>query len=224
MKSMRDRRVARAGVVGTAMIVAGLAVAGCTSTGIAIREQFGQAKREQLVSRVKEAQTAQENAKEQFATTMEEFKALTGFDGGDLEKVYSKLEREYERSKSRADTVRDRIRSVDAVSNAMFREWRGELAQYESASLRAASEQQLRDTELRYNDLIGAMKRAEATMDPVLKAFRDRVLFLKHNLNAAAIASLGTTAGELEGDIARLIADMNTSIAEADEFIEQMGK
>jgi hypothetical protein len=34
------------------------------------------------------------------------------------------------------------------------------------------------------------MKRAEKNIAPVLAAFRDQVLFLKHNLNAQAIASL----------------------------------
>ena len=34
------------------------------------------------------------------------------------------------------------------------------------------------------------MRLAESRIEPVLKSFRDQVLFLKHNLNAKAIASL----------------------------------
>jgi len=59
-------------------------------------------------------------------------------------------------------------------------------------------------------------------MQPVLTAFRDQVLFLKHNLNAAAIASLQTTAKGIESDVERLVAEMNASIAEADRFIKGM--
>jgi hypothetical protein len=67
------------------------------------------------------------------------------------------------------------------------------------------------------------MKAAEATMTPVLAAFKDQVLFLKHNLNARAVASLSETVRGIEGDVAKLIADMNASIAEANAFIEQLG-
>jgi hypothetical protein len=61
-------------------------------------------------------------------------------------------------------------------------------------------------------------------MNPVLGAFKDQVLFLKHNLNARAVASLSETVRGIEGDVAKLIAEMNTSIAEANQFIERMGQ
>jgi hypothetical protein len=197
---------------------------GCSSTAIAVKESLGYAKREQLVDQVQEARDEQEEAKEQFATTLKEFKALTGFDGGDLEKTYDKLKREYDRSEKAAGDVRGRIAGIERVANALFREWEAELGQYSSESLRSASEAQLRDTRARYGDLISAMKNAEKRMDPVLAAFKDQVLFLKHNLNARAIASLDRTVLELEGEVDRLIAEMNASIAEANAFIEAMGK
>jgi hypothetical protein len=65
------------------------------------------------------------------------------------------------------------------------------------------------------------MDQAAATMDPVLKRFRTRVLFIKSNLNAQAIASLAGTEVELGGDIERLIKEMEASIAEADRFIAE---
>ena len=50
------------------------------------------------------------------------------------------------------------------------------------------------------------------------------VLALKHSLNAQAIAALGGESAKIQSDIGRLIADMNASIARADEFIKQMPK
>ena len=84
----------------------------------------------------------------------------------------------------------------------------------EIPTLRAASTRSLRDTRSRYGQLIAAMKRAESKMPPVLNAFRDQVLFLKHNLNARAIASLEGTIGEIESDVASLIRDIDASIEE----------
>lgn len=197
-------------------------VGGCAGTAIAVKEKLGYAKREQLVDQVQEARDEQEEAREQFATTLAEFKALTGYDGGELEKTYSRLNRELERSEDAAGDVRGRIKSIERVAEALFGEWEDELSQYQSGSLRRASERQLDDTRDRYGQLIRAMREAESRMDPVLAAFNDQVLFLKHNLNARAIASLDETVLELEGEVDRLIEEMNASIAEANAFIESM--
>ena len=59
-------------------------------------------------------------------------------------------------------------------------------------------------------------------MDPVLQAFRDQVLFLKHNLNARAIASLESTVGAIEGDVQSLIDELGRSIREADAFLDTL--
>jgi uncharacterized membrane protein YqgA involved in biofilm formation len=64
------------------------------------------------------------------------------------------------------------------------------------------------------------MKRAEGSMEPVLKQFRDQVLYLKHNLNAQAIGALKGETMDIEKEIQQLIEDMNNSIREADSFIQ----
>ncbi len=65
-----------------------------------------------------------------------------------------------------------------------------------------------------------AMEKAEASMQPVLTLFRDHVLYLKHNLNAQAVASLRGEAVDVENEIEKLIQDMNRAIAQADKFIQ----
>ena len=79
---------------------------------------------------------------------------------------------------------------------------------------------------LAFSMIVGftAMKKAETKIKPVLRAFNDRVLFLKHNLNAGAIASLRKQKKAVETDIKSLVADMNKSISEADRFIKAMSK
>lgn len=217
--------------VGRAAVLAALvaggaawAMGGCSSTRIALAEQFGYAKREQLVSRVEEARDGQVEAKQQFESALAEFLAVTDQKGtlGDLESRYDTLKSAYAKSESKAKTVSDRIDRVEAVAAALFKEWDAELKQYSSDALRSASAQQLRETRARYDRLVGAMRAAESKMKPVLAAFNDQVLYLKHNLNARAIAALQGTAGEIERDVGGLIREMESSIAEANTFIEQM--
>jgi hypothetical protein len=197
-------------------------LAACQSAYYGAMEKLGYEKRDILVDRVEDAREAQQDAKEQFESALAQFIAVTNFSGGELEQQYNKLKDEFEDSEARANAVHKRIAEVERVAQDLFREWEKELAQYSSPELRRSSQRQLDTTRARYRELIGAMKRAERKLDPVLAAFRDRVLFLKHNLNARAIASLKTERARIQADIGALVADMNRSIAEADRFIRDM--
>ena len=197
-------------------------VAGCESTYYDAMEQLGIPKREILVDRVEAARDSQEDAKEQFASALEQFSSVVEYDGGDLEEIYGRLDREFERSEERAEDVRSRIEAVESVSEALFDEWEDEIGEYSSNSLRRSSERQLKDTRRRYDALVASMWRAEGRIAPVLDAFRDQVLFLKHNLNARAIASLRNELTTIEDDVAVLVAEMEQAIAESDAFISEM--
>ena len=199
-----------------------LSVSGCQSMYYGAMEKVGYEKRDILVDRVDNAREAQQEAKEQFESALEQFIVVTNYSGGELEDQYKKLKSEYEGSKSRADDVRERIQLVEHVAGALFTEWGNEITQYTNKELKRASEGQLRETKSSYTKLIRTMKSAEKKIEPVLRAFNDRVLFLKHNLNASAISSLKSQKKAVETDIKALIADMNKSIAEADRFIKTM--
>lgn len=209
-------------VLSVVLIISCLLLASCQSTYYAAMEKVGVHKREILVDRVEEARDSQEEAKEQFASALERFTTLMNFDGGELQQVYDKLKDELDQSEAQAEDVRNRIAKVEDVAEALFDEWEGELKQYSSADLRRSSEQKLKETRKRYGQLISAMKKAEAKIEPVLSPLRDQVLYLKHNLNARAIASLKTELKSIEGDVGRLLRDMEVSIREADSFIKSM--
>ena len=219
-------RRAFGGRAGRRMLAAVLATAvvggGCQSAYYHSMEKVGVHKRDILVDRVEGARDSQSEAKEQFADALEEFQSVAGFSGGDLEKKYKTLKAELDRCESASEEVRDRIDKVEHVSQALFKEWRGELKAYSNAKLRDISAKKLSATEDRYESLIGAMRRAESKIDPVLRVFRDQVLFLKHNLNAQAIAALQSELTGIETNVAGLIREMEASIAEANQFIDTL--
>jgi len=90
----------------------------------------------------------------------------------------------------------------------------------ESSKLASSSREKLRETKEKYDSLHSSMLKAEGSMEPVLRQFHDQVLYLKHNLNAAAVGALKGETVDIEKEIQNLIRDMNASIQEADSFIE----
>jgi hypothetical protein len=199
-------------------------LAGCNRLFYEAMEKIGREKRDILASRLVEGRKDQEEAKRQFQSTLEAFQALTGFDGGDLEKTYNKRNSEFEDAERRAEDVRRQIRSIEQVSADMLTEWSGEIETMRSADLRDRSRAMLTETRGRYTAVIGKMRDGERRMEPVLISFRDQVLFLKHNLNARAIRSLKTTAARLDTQVSTLVRDLDSSIQEADTFIAELRK
>ncbi len=208
-----------------ALLVSIIAI-GCYDKGNTVYlkalEKVGMEKRDVLVKRVKHTKEAQEEAQEQFRDALEEFQAMANYDGGELEKQYEKVRSEYEASADKAEEVHRRISGITKVSDKLFKEWRAELDEYTDQNLRRTSEQQLEETRRRSTELIATMQKAAATMDPVLQQLEERVLFLKHNLNAQALGSLQQSSDALQADVTTLIGEMQKSIAEADRFIAEM--
>lgn len=203
-------------------IFALICVAGCRSTYYSMWEKLGREKRDILRSHVEDARYEQKEAGKQFKSALDRMKEMYNFSGGELESAYNKFKDEYEDCAERAEDVHDRIQAVEQVAGDLFKEWDGEIKQISNAEMRADSRRKLDESRAKYDALHTALKRAESSMEPILTKFHDNVLYLKHNLNAAAIGALKGESVKIEGDISKLIADMNASIAEADAFIKTL--
>ena len=195
---------------------------GCRGVYYSAWEKFGVYKRDLLKKKVQSARDEEKAAAEQFKDALTRIKEMYGFEGGALEKTYNTLKREYDRSVERADAVHKRVKDVETVAEDLFNEWEKEIKEISSSKLREDSREKLHETRRRYDELHQALKRAEKSMDPVLTRFNDQVLYLKHNLNAAAIASLKGETTNIQAEISRLIEDMNRAIAQADSFINTL--
>lgn len=200
------------------------AFSACDTAYINAMDKMGYAKRDLLSSRVKSARDAQAEAKKDIQSALEQFGQVVAYQGGDLEATYKKLKSELQNSEDSAETVRNRIDAVENVADSLFSEWKTELGQYSNANLRRKSEEKMIQTKTRYNEMLGAMKRAEQRIDPVLKPLRDQVLYLKHNLNARALAAMKGELVKVDAQVDQLVREMNRSIAEADKFIQTMEK
>ncbi len=212
----------RVGAKNLWMMVFLLLLFGCDSAYYGAWEKVGVHKRDILLDRVETAMESQEEAKEQFQSAMEAFSSVVNLNDTPLKKIYEDLNDEFETSEERAQAVSEHIDAVEDVSEDLFEEWQVELKEYTSDSLRRSSERKLKETRSRYTTLMRSMRRAESRMEPVLNAFRDQVLYLKHNLNAQAVASLKGELVTIESDVSRLISEMEASISRSQDFIKHL--
>ncbi len=199
-----------------------LALSGCQTTYYNTMERFGVAKRDILVDRIKAARHTLQATKEQFNSTLDLFRSIVAIKAGASDEKYYELHTSLQRCQHRAKALNQRIYAVEEVAEALFAEWSGELKQYSSVPLRQESEKKMFDTRRRYSDLIRQMKLAAAKVDPVVVMMRDRVLFLKHNLNAQTVAALDEELKKVEGEVIALTRDMDKAILDADAFIQAM--
>jgi len=204
------------------ILLAVLGLSACQQAYYNTMEKFGVYKRDILVDRVEQARDSQIDTKEQFQSALERFRELTEFNGGDLGEIYDRLNKEYEKSEAQADEVHQRIEAVRDVAEDLFDEWEDELDDYSNDNFRKTQAQELSQSRQRYQQLMTSMERAEARIPPVLSAFKDQVLYLKHSLNAQAIASLKTELIGVQTDISQLITAMEQAIRESDAFIDSL--
>jgi hypothetical protein len=187
-------------------------------------EMFGREKRHILKSDIEHVSTEQGKAAEQFKDTLTRLKSMYGFEGGDLEKTYKKLQSDYEDCSSRAGAVRNRIKDMEQVAGDLFKEWDKEIKEISSRDLASKSEESLRETRRRFARLDESVNLAADRMDPVLVQLKDYVLFLKHNLNAQAVGSLKVEADKIEAQVNQLVSDIEKSVGEAQEFVKTLEK
>ncbi|MDO9167940.1 MAG: DUF2959 domain-containing protein [Methylobacter sp.] len=183
------------------------------------RESIGEHKRDMVVAHVEQVCMGLQETRDEFEDALERFKTLVCVNETTLDHKYHLLNRQYQFCCAKSDTVSNRIKAIEQVSEALFVEWEDELSEYTNRSLRTHSKQQLKLARQNYARLIKSMQRAEAKIQPVLAAFKDQVLYLKHNLNAQAIAALRHEFIEIGIDISQLIHAMELTIAEASQFV-----
>ena len=183
---------------------------------------LGDHKRDLVVMQVDQACDSLRDSRDQFVDALEQFKILVRVNESPLQQRYQLLKRHYDQCRQRADQVTQRIQSIEAVSEALFTEWENEIELYSNRALKARSQQQLKKSRQQYARLLKTLQIAQSRMIPVLAAFQDQVLFLKHNLNAHAIAALRHEFVEIGLDISKLVDIMEKTITEASQFVSAL--
>jgi len=199
-----------------------LSLVACSSIRYAACEKLGLEKRDLLQGDVERMKDQQQETAEQFQDALTKLRTLYGSSGTDLEQRYDATKAEYEDCEKQANELQKRMDSVRTVANDLFDEWQGEIDEMGNAAMKRDSKAKLVATRKRFESLDAAMKRSEQSMKPVLKQFRDQVLYLKHNLNAEALGTLSAEVTDIDKGVAALVERMQQSMQQADTFLQHL--
>ena len=205
-----------------AMLLLFASLTGCASVKYSALEKVGIHKRDLLVDRVEDARDAQTDTRENMVSAYEKLSSLVGYEGGELEDKYEQLKGAVEDADDATEKLDERLTDIDRVSADLFEEWESELDLYTSQKMRADQEQKLGLARRQFGEMRSRMQNARDRVDPVMAVLNDNVLFLKHSLNAQALAALRGQSAALEGQVNALIRDMQLAIDEADAYIKLM--
>src|SRR5437867_97171 len=146
------------------LLIGLLTLTACRNVYYSTWEKLGKRKRGLLQSKVRQGPDEQKEASQDLKDALTRLQELTGFQGGELEKTYKKLQADYDTAASSAEGVRKRIREMDQIARDLFREWETELKSITSPELREADRRQFDETKRRYEELYAATRRAESSM------------------------------------------------------------
>lgn len=185
-------------------------------------EKVGIHKRDILVDRIEKTTETQEQTKQKFQSAYQELAGLINIDGQGLEKKYKSMSKAVAASEDKSTELENRIKAVNNVAEALFDEWQDELKQYQSETLKRISTNNLAQTKSRYEIIYQKMQDSHQRVIPVLQVLQDNTLYLKHNLNARAVASLSGEVIIIEDKVKALIEQMEASIDESKAFVDSL--
>ena len=141
---------------------------------------------------------------------------------GDLEPIYVTVVEDYRGSIESAVAVSSAVAGVNQVAIKLFEEWRDEIGYLTDARIKASNETQFAADWQRYQDLIKALQRSEAMVDPVLAKLKSNVVYFKQTLDQSSVVSRKADLENTNKSIEALIDALAAAITRSNAFLSAM--
>ena len=111
---------------------------------------------------------------------------------------------------------------MENEAHRFFAKWMESLDEISSESLRERSQARLNETRVRYGEILAEGRGASAMFEPVMGGLRDQVIFLGHDLNPSAIASLKPDAEKLNAQAESLLSGIERTQSKISDYIASL--
>jgi len=116
-----------------------------------------------------------------------------------------------------------RIVQLDESAVALFGEWAQEAETISDSGLKSKSLSKLDDTKAQYEQIREQLTQRRKGSEKIRVQLRDRVLFIKHSLNAESLEVLKEEASDIESEIEDMKDEMEDALKDLNVFIGTLG-
>lgn len=205
------------------MVVIGVAaLAICLLTGApAPAQRTGHQQIDRLISRAESTVSQISLTRLQAMDTVDAYKTLIGGEG-ESRRAYRALTKELDRLDTQRERTRARAQRMQTSADELFADWEASLERISGEELNAKARQRLEDTRGRYDELIALGGEASDAFDAFAGSLRDQLVFVEHDLNAAALESLREYSPTFEEKTKKLSRKINSVVGTASRLIESI--
>jgi len=201
------------------LVLAGLPA--CSFVNNLIKGKSGPADVDDLVASVEKVDKELDASKASMLSAIQGLQSITAPDfQGDAVKSYKQLVKVVDASEDQADELRDSIEKMQAAAVPVFDQWTKDLEAYSNPEMRQRSQVRLAAARERYDAVLAAVEPVLVEYESINESLRDHVLFLKHDMNPAALATIQDDVRRVAKDAASLDGRFNNSRAAAQAYIE----
>jgi len=176
-------------------------------TTAAVRAQDEGVKQiEQLIKKSNAVAKSIDDTKAQVQKTMDAYNVLVAPETTDRKSAYKKLNKEIEDTKAKRAEIPKQVDEATAEADTLFKGWADSAAGISDPALKEKSQKRLTDAKARLVEIQAGARKAGTLYNTFMKSLGDRVTFLGHDLNDAAIASLKPESAKLNSQATELYA------------------
>jgi hypothetical protein len=193
----------------------------CSFVNNIIKGKSGPADVDDLVAAVEKVNKELDASKASMLSAVQGLQTATAPDfQGDAVKAYKDLVKVIEASEDQADDLRKSIEKMQAAAAPVFDQWTKDLEAYSNPEMRQRSQVRLAAARERYDAVVAAVDPLLVEYESINESMRDHVLFLKHDMNPAALATIQDDVRNVAKDAASLDSRFNNGRAAAMAYIE----
>lgn len=176
---------------------------------------------DELLTRIERVQAETAVAKDAVHAALGELCTLVSPNfNGDAAAEFAKFLTASQTSEDQAETLRDAVEPMKDAADDLFQRWTKDMEAFGNSKMRQRSQTRLDETRTRFQSILGATQSAQIALDAFHDDMRDHALFLRHDLNAAAVASIRSDVRALNEQIQGLDTRFDATTAAARAYVE----
>lgn len=204
--------------VAAALVLASLPA--CSFVNNLIQGKSGPADVDDLVASVERVDKELDVSKATMLAAVQGLQAITAPDfSGDAVKAHRDFVDLVENSEDQADDLRKAIERMQAEAAPVFDQWTKDLEAYSNPEMRQRSQARLSAARERYDAVVSAVEPVLIGYEALNETLRDHVLFLRHDMNPAAIATIQDDVRKVAKEASDLDGVFNTGRAAASAYV-----